>query len=173
MDGDDPMEIKWYRLEDLASKKFYNTPNNPGIYFVRWSRNGKAVPISRLNGFDDKGILYIGSAKKLRRRVQELRKGIKGKVEAHTIGKTIIFCKIFEVVSLSEYEISWEELETHENAVGQEWAAIKSYADKFKEPPPLNLGIRRECFAVVGITKFGRSRFGYDPDEFVRSIINS
>jgi len=100
------MEIKWYRLEDLAAKKFHNIPHNAGIYFVRWSRNGKPVPISRLKGFDDKGILYIGSAKKLRRRVQELWKGINGKVEAHTIGKTIIFCKIFEVVSLNEYEIS-------------------------------------------------------------------
>jgi hypothetical protein len=109
----------------------------------------------------------------LRRRIQELWKGISGKVEAHTIGKTIIFCKIFEVVSLNEYEISWEELETHENAVGQEWAAIKSYADIFKEPPPLNLGICREFFAVVGMARIGKSRVGYDPDEFVRSIINS
>ncbi len=167
------MEIKWYRLGELAAKKFYDIPNNPGIYFIRWSRNGKAVPISRLKGMDDKGILYIGSAKKLRRRIQELWRGINGKVEDHTIGKTIIFCKISEVISVNEYEISWEKLETHEKAVGQEWAAIKSYADKFKEPPPLNLGIRREFFAIVGIATIGRSRVGYDLDEFVRSIINS
>jgi predicted GIY-YIG superfamily endonuclease len=173
MDGDNRMEIKWYRLEDLAAKKFYNIPNNTGIYFIRWSRNGKPVPISRLRGLDDKGILYIGSAKKLRRRVQELWKGINGKVEAHTIGKTIIFCKIFEVIDLNKYEISWEELETHGNAVGQEWVAIKSYAEKFKEPPPLNLGIRREFFAIWGIAKFDKSRFAYETDEFVRSIINS
>jgi len=61
----------------------------------------------------------------------------------------------------------------HKNAVGQEWAAVKSYADKFKEPPPLNLGIRREFFAISGIAKFGKSRFAYKTDEFVRSIINS
>src|SRR4030042_6129007 len=138
------MEIKWYRLEELGTKKFSDIPNNPGIYFIRWSRNGKAVPISRLKGMDDMGILYIGSAKKLRRRIQELWRGINGNVEDHTIGKTIIFCKISEVISVNEYEISWEKLETHEKAVGQEWAAIKSYADKFKEPPPLNLGIRRQ-----------------------------
>jgi len=166
------MEIQWYKLKDLAVKNFNNIRNVSGIYFVRWSRNGKPVSIPRLGGVDHKGILYIGSAVKLRRRVRELWKGINGQVEAHTIGKTIIFCKIFEIVNLDEYEISWEELETHGNAVGQEWAAIKSYADKYKEPPPLNLGIRREFFAVFGIAKFGKSRFAYEPDRFVRSIID-
>jgi hypothetical protein len=166
------MEIKWYRLEDLAVNKFRDIPNSSGIYFIKWSRNRKAVPISRLKGLDGKGILYIGSAKKLRRRIQELWKGINGKVEAHTIGKTIIFCKIFELVNLDEYEIAWEELKTHENAVGQEWTAVALYAEKYKEPPPLNLGIRREYFMVIGIGRIGKSRIGYDPDEFVKSIIN-
>jgi len=133
----------------------------------------ESSPISRLKGIDDKAILYIGSAKKLRRRTQELWRGINGKVEDHTIGKTIIFCRISEVINVHEYEISVEKLETHEKAVGQEWAAIKSYADKFKEPPPLNLGIRREFFASWGIAKWGKSRWAYEPDEFVRSIINS
>jgi len=167
------MEIKWFRLEDLATKKFYVVPNNPGIYFIRWSRNGRVVPIFRLKGCDNKGILYIGSAKKLRKRVHELWRGINGKVEDHTIGKTVIFCKIFEVMKLNEFEISWEELETHQSAVGQEWTAIALYAEKYKEPPPLNLGIRREYFMVIGIGKIGKSRIGYDPDEYVRSVINS
>jgi hypothetical protein len=167
------MQIKWYSLVELAAKKFSAIPNNPGIYFIRWARSGKAVQIPRLRGMDDKGILYMGSAKKLRRRTRELWRGINGKVEDHTIGKTIIFCKISEVISGNEYEISWEELETREKAVGQEWAAIKSYADKFKEPPPLNLGIRREFFAIWGISKWDKSRWAYEPDEFVRSLINS
>ena len=166
------MEIKWYKLKDLAVKNFDDIRNVSGIYFVRWSRNGKPISIPRLGGVDHKGTLYIGSAVKLRRRVRELWKGINGQVEAHTIGKTIIFCKIFEIVNLDEYEISWEELETHGNAIGQEWAAIKSYADKYKEPPPLNLRIRREFFAVVGIAKVGKSRVAYEPDRFVRSIID-
>lgn len=167
------MEIKWYKLKDLAVKKFNNIRNVSGIYFVRWSRNGKPVSIPRLGGLDHKGILYIGSAKKLRRRVRELWKGINGQVEAHTVGKTIIFCKISEIVNMDDYEISWEELSTHENAVGQEWAAIALYAEKYKEPPPLNLGIRREYFMVIGIGKIGKSRIGYDPDRFVRSVIDS
>ena len=173
MNSDDQMEINWHNLKDLAVRKFNDIQSVPGIYFVRWSKNGKPISIPRLGGFDHKGILYIGSAVNLRRRVRELWKGINGQVEAHTVGKTIIFCKIFEIVNLSEYEISWEELKTHENAIGQEWAAMKSYADKYKESPPLNLGIRREFFAVWGIAKWGKSRWAYEPDRFVRTIIDS
>jgi len=167
------MEIKWYRLKDLVDKKFNDVPNLSGIYFVRWSKNGKPISIPRLRGLDEKGVLYIGSAKYLKRRVRELWKGINKNVEAHTIGKTIIFCKIFEIISLDEYEISWEELKSHENAQGQEWAALKLYVDKYREPPPFNLGIRREYFAIVGIAKIGKTRIAYDPDSFVRAIIGS
>ncbi|MEM0049005.1 MAG: hypothetical protein QW424_01525 [Candidatus Bathyarchaeia archaeon] len=167
------MEIKWCKLKNLADERFNNIHDVPGIYFVRWSRNGKPVSIPRLGGIDHKGILYIGSAARLRRRIRELWEGIKGRVEAHTIGKTIIFCKISDIINLNEYEISWEELKTREDALGQEWAAIKSYVDKYKEPPPLNLAIRREFFAILGIAKLGKSHLAPEPDEFVRSIISS
>lgn len=167
------MEIGWYKLKDLAVNKFKDIPNVSGVYFVRWSKNGKPISIHRLGGVDHKGILYIGSAVKLRRRIRELWKGINGQVEAHTIGKTIIFCKVFEIISLNEYEISWNQLDTPETAKGQEWTAMASYAEKYKEPPPLNLLLRREMFMVWGIFKWGKSRWAYEPDEFVRSVINS
>lgn len=165
------MDVKWYKLKELATENFDDIHNVPGIYFVRWSKNGNPEPVSRLKGIDKQGLLYTGRAKKLRMRVKQLWKGINRK-ERHTIGKTIIFCKVFELINLDEYEISWEELKTHEEAIGQEWTAIKLYADKYKEPPPLNLGIRREQFMIIGIGKVGKSRIGYDPDEFVKSIID-
>lgn len=167
------MKIKWYGLKELAVKKFNDIRNVHGVYFIRRSKNEKPVSIPRLGNVDHKGILYIGSAIKLRRRVRELWRGINGQVEDHTIGKTIIFCKISEIINLDEYEILWEELKTHSEAVGQEWAAIALYAEKYKEPPPLNLGIRREYFMVIGIAKIGKSRIGYEPDGFVRSVIGS
>lgn len=139
---------------------------------MRRSKNRKSVSINRLRGCDSNGILYIGSAKKLRRRIRELWKGINRQVEAHTIGKTIIFCKVFEIINPNEYEIAWEELKTHEDAIGQESASIGLYAQKYKEPPPLNLQIRREMFFTIGIAKIGKSRIWYTPDEFVRSVID-
>lgn len=167
------MEIKWYKLKDLAALNFKNIPKGSGIYFVRWSKNGNPISIPRLAGIDHKGILYIGSAKKLRRRVRELWKGINRQVEAHTIGKTIIFCKVFEIINLDEYEISWDQIETPKAAEGQEWIAIESYAVKYKEPPPLVLMLRRHMFIKAGLWIVGRSRVGYEPDEFVKSIVDS
>ena len=164
------MEIKWHKLKDLAVKNFNDISNDPGIYFVRWSKNRKPVSIGRLRGFDPKGIWYVGSAVKLRRRVRQLWKGI-NRQGRHTIGKTIIFCKVFETINPKDYEIAWEELKTREDAIGQESASIGLYAQKYKEPPPLNLQIRREMFLTLGIGKLGKSRLWYDPDEFVRSIV--
>lgn len=163
--------MDWHKLKDLAVTNFKDLPTEPGIYFVRWSKAGKAISICRLGGVDHKGILYVGSAVKLRRRIRELWRGINGKVEAHTIGKTIIFCKTFETINLDEYEISWKTLSTHKEATGQEWIAMVSYAQKYKEPPPLNLSLRREMFAIFGVAKLGKSRFVDNPDEFVRFVI--
>ena len=167
------MEIKWHKLKDLNVDNFKNIPKNSGIYFVRWSKDGSPVSIPRLDGIDQKGILYIGSAKELRRRIRELWKGINGRVEDHTIGKTIIFCKVFEIISLDEYEISWEELKAHEDAVGQEWTAMASYAEKYREPPPLNLQLRRGMFTAWDIFKWDKSRWAYETDEFVKFVIDS
>ena len=74
---------------------------------------------------------------------------------------------------MDEYGVSWEQLETLEIAEGQEWTAIESYAVRYREAPPLNLMLRRHMFTKIGLWIIGRSRIGYEPDEFVKSIINS
>ena len=74
------------------------------------------------------------------------------------------------MLGMDEYEITWEELEIHENAKGQEWKAMTLYAQKYKEPPPFNLQIRREMFLIVGIGRIGKSRIVYEPDEFVKLV---
>jgi len=42
-----------------------------------------------------------------------------------------------------------------------------------ENPPPLNLEIRREYFIILGLGILGKSRLAYEPDEYVRSVINS
>ena len=121
------MRIEWHTLTELAKDKFKVVPSDPGIYVARWSKEGKAVPIDRLANSDSKGILYIGSAKNLKNRIRKLCGGIKRESKGHTIFKTILFCKVFEAISPSEYEISWEKLKTHKEAKGQEGAALKAY----------------------------------------------
>lgn len=167
------MKIKLHRLRDLAANKFKDTPKVPGVYFVRWSRNGNPVSILRLGGSDHKGILYIGKAKNLRKRVRRLWKGInQQESKRHTFAKTMIFCNVSKIIDLDEYGISWDELRTPKDAVEQEWAALKYYANKYKEPPPLNLFIGREFRHIFGISDKFPLRLSAEPDPFVKSIID-
>jgi uncharacterized protein with PIN domain len=165
------MTTNWHTLTELAKNKFKDVPSDPGIYVVRWSKEGKAVLIGRLTNDDKKGILYIGSAENLRNRIRRLCRGIRQQSASHTLYKTILFCKVFETIPQSEYEISWEKVGTHDEARGQEWAAIKAYAERYKEPPPLNLGLQRECFAIIGVARIGKSRIAYKSDDFVNSTV--
>jgi hypothetical protein len=148
----------WYRLKDLATQRFKTIPTDGGVYYLRWSKDDKPVCVARLQGLDHEGILYIGSAGDLKNRIRKLWRGINGQVNAHTISKTIIFCRINEIVSLEEYEIKWIKSAVGEEVLN-EWKAIHSYATKFKEPPPLNLGLRRKMFGIWDLGEWNKSRW--------------
>jgi hypothetical protein len=152
------MSEKWHKLKDLATKRFNNIPTNSGVYYLRWLRDDKPVCVARLHGSDNTGILYIGSARDLKDRIRKLWKAINGKVNAHTIGKTIIFCGVNEIISLEDYEVKWTECASGKEIL-DEWKAIHSYAMKFKEPPPLNLGLRREMFALWDLGVWDKSKW--------------
>jgi len=62
------MKVEWHQLKNLAVNNFNKISDDSGIYFVRWARSGKPVCVSRLVGSDDNGILYVGKAKKLKRK---------------------------------------------------------------------------------------------------------
>ena len=152
------MSEKWYKLKDLATKSFKTVPTNSGVYYLRRSKDDKPVYVARLQGLDNEGILYIGSARDLKNRIRKLWRAINGKVNAHTIGKTIKFCGVDEIISLEDYEIKWTK-SANGKEIFDEWKAINSYAMKFKEPPPLNLGLRREMFGLWGLGVWDKSKW--------------
>ena len=166
----------WKNLQELASEKFSGIDNTPGIYFIRWVKNEVPVPINRLGGSDKNGLLYIGQTKTLRRRFQRIWRGItteiNTKTNIHTLRKTIFFCKIHEVINLDEYEIAWKQLQTKNEAQGQEAAALKLYTEKFNEPPPLNLKLCRSRYAIWGLGIWDHSKWSVVPNEFVKSNIS-
>ena len=86
--------------------------------------------------------------------------------------KTIFFCRIHEVIKLDEYEITYQRLATKIEAESQEAAALKSYTEKFKELPPLNLKFCREKYALWGLGNWDESKWLIEPNEFVKSIIS-
>jgi len=104
------MVITWYKIKDIMDPENKNIPDGPGIYFVRWARNGYPIPIPRIGGQDNKGILYIGESKNIRKRINLLIKAIVNDGKKHTVYKTKKFCSISKLIKLEEYEITWEKL---------------------------------------------------------------
>ena len=122
-------------------------------------------------------MLYVGESNDLRRRFQRIWRGINNVKETktktpHTLRNTIVFCKLHEEINSDEYEIAWQHLSTKIEAQVQEAAALKLYAEKFKETPPLNLKVCREKYLNWGLDYFDQSRWTAKPNEFVKSIIS-
>jgi hypothetical protein len=165
------MSVVWHRLEDLSGKGFDEVPSSCGIYLLRWARNSKPVPVSRIGGVDKQGLLYIGKAKRLKRRVRRLWRSIYERdLGSHTVGKTIILCNFPEIVNKAEYEITWESTEDEE---GQEWNALVQYARRYKELPPLDLLVGRETYGIWGLGKWGKSKWASEPNDFLKAALGS
>ena len=160
--------VRWHKLTELARNNFKGVPKRPGVYFIRVPR-----PIGRLGSQDRCGILYIGEAASLRARIKAFWDSItlKSKIR-HTAAKTYMICRVYEVAKPEELEVEWVELESKEKANTQEWAAFNFYAKKFKEPPPLNLELRRETFARAGLSKVGISHVAPKPTPKIKEILN-
>ena len=135
---------EWIGIEEASNR----LPRSPGVYTIRWCRNGEPVRIGRLRGEDRKGILYIGSAKNLRKRVRQLLRSLSSGGTRHTMARSYFCFSLNEVIGINEMEITWIELDDSDEARRQERLALKHYGERFGELPPLNLQALRS--AVVG-----------------------
>ncbi len=170
------LKIIWKNLKGLASKDFSYVERNPGIYFLRWVKNGIPAKINRFTESDPEGLLYIGKSNDLKSRFKRIWNGINLEKKSEiinipTLRKTIFFCKIHEIIKIEEYEITWQHLSTKIEAESQEAAALKLYTEKFKEPPPMNLQLCREKYAFWGLGNWDDSKWLVEPNDFVKSVI--
>jgi len=95
--------VKWFNLKGLSEKGFPDVPKLSGVYLLRWSKNGNSIPIGRLEGTDSQGLLYIGKASNLKKRISDLWRGVSEFKAGHTIRKTMSFCKVYELIDVSDY----------------------------------------------------------------------
>jgi len=151
----------WFKLEYFIRKnKVWTTTidKKPGVYLLRCVKDNEPIKVGRFRKIDSKGIMYIGSAKNLKERIYNLIHGVlKGKGDVHTAVKTLIFTSLIKDVEPKNLEVAWITCENEKEAREQETVALKHYADNYGEPPPLNLQIRREMLAIVGLMKIGKS----------------
>ena len=166
------------RLVDLSRDNFKGVPEQPGVYFVCWVRNGKPVPIQRLSGVDKNGILYIGFTAKegLKERLNDLWKSVdniyKGKSAGpHTFGVTLIYTFLTRKIGIDELAVWYKPFDDGCYAEAQEKRAICEYTRRYGEPPPLNLQVGRQYLAILGLAKLGKSILAPKLDPELEKII--
>jgi len=157
----------WTKLSEVS-----NIEDETGVYIVRWIINGVPQKIGRLGGIDSKGILYIGSAKNLKKRTKRLWRGVKEQKPIHTAARSYIFTNNYDFIDPKDIEITTIVFDRLHEARTQEWNALKYYGNRFKELPPLNLIVGRKRFAVVGISKVGSSKVGTEINDKLKILID-
>ncbi|MCR8463704.1 MAG: hypothetical protein QXH55_05925 [Candidatus Korarchaeota archaeon] len=155
-------------------------PEKAGIYIVFWIKDGKPIPIPRILATCNRGVLYIGSSNKLRERLNALKISIeiargkrRRKNYPHTFGPSLIYTRLIEKISDNELYVWFKPFEDYEDQYKhQEMLALHEYTRKYGEPPPLNLQVGREYFAIVGIGKFGKSRLAPELDPEIKEVLS-
>jgi hypothetical protein len=126
-------KARWYSLKTLD---FSIIPSSSGVYQIRWAVGGKPQPIPRVNGDDEKGILYIGQSKNLRKRIENFW------LKRHTAGWTYDFYEFRKKFKLEELEVQW--VEFPESEIGElETFLLMDYVAEYLDHPPLNIAIPR------------------------------
>ena len=154
-------------LAELASNRFRSVPIRPGVYVIYWVKDGKPVPVQRILGVDERGILYIGTTrgeKGLRGRIRDLWISIeivrghrRRKKYPHTFGPSLVYTGLHNLIKDEELRIYFKEFSIDE-AEYQEKRAILEYTRRYGEPPPLNLRVGRQYFMMLNLGVVGKSR---------------
>jgi len=137
----------------------------PGVYIVFWMKNSRCVEIPRMLRIDRKGVLYIGSSKKLKNRLRNLwislqmaRSRAKRKKYPHTFGPSLIYTGLIDRILDEELMICFKHFKNENYAKDQEKLALLKYTRYYGEPPPLNLNVGRKYFLILGLGEVGTSR---------------
>ena len=149
---DSKFGIMWISLQSAPQV----APAKPGVYLVRLVRDGRPVEIPRFRGVDRSGIVYIGSTGNLRRRLRELVTQLErlrpecGRYSPHTAALTYhLFSWPGLGIGIGNFEVSWVEFSDARVARRQELLALRRYAEKFGETPPLNMSLRRRGLPCI------------------------
>lgn len=165
-------------LIDLSRNRFKSVPETAGVYVIFWFRDGKPVPIHRILGVDERGVIYIGSTKEsLKKRLRRLWISIEmaygrriRKRYPHTFGVSLLYTRFHTVIRDDELMIFYNSFNPDE-ADYQEKLALFEYTRRYGEPPPLNLKVGRQYLAIVDLGLHGKSRLVGELDRELREVL--
>lgn len=133
----------WKPVHDIPA---HELPHTPSVYRLRLvERSGVPVPIPRFLGTDEEGILHIGRARSIQRRLLRFHEAMRRRRARHAEGKLAFFLlrnveafarRIEEGEWLIQY--SYVCLPSVSAAKREEERLLKCYFKRFGELPPLN-----------------------------------
>jgi len=121
-----------------------NSPKKSGVYELRYASNGTAIPLPRVFGTDNKGLLYVGNTRKrtLRKRLKELKEAVAENRHArHTVRKTYWDYRFCDAFPREKLELRYAPCK---DAEAEETRILLEYLMKFKDKPPMNLAFSRK-----------------------------
>ncbi len=123
----------------------FDTPidySGPAVY--RWRMvdgDGFPIPVSRFIGVDPEGVVTIGKARDLSRRISQFRTGLRkgaGHSEANRLYDLCQVRKTRRAISSLGLEVQYRKCKTELEAVEEERRLLNAYFRKHGELPPLN-----------------------------------
>jgi hypothetical protein len=156
-------ELRMLRLSEVGKSVI---PESPGVYIVCWIKEGNVIQVPRILGVDKAGILYVGSAASLARRLRSLIKAIRtargenekpSKKYKHTLALTLLYTGLAEKISSKDLLVYYKIFNSKKEAEIQEALFLYEYTRLYGEPPPLNLKVGRQVLMVLNLGILGKS----------------
>lgn len=144
-------KVETAEIRDLESLKKITTSS--GVYMMIYMENGRPKNFSRLNGIDRDGILCIGKAKNLNKRIMEFQRDILVQgLGKHYHSEGWNFRKYFRdnpnpntlKLKVENIKVFWKKLGNEEKANNFETELIQDYVMLYQDKPPLNISIKRK-----------------------------
>ena len=135
----------WTEWASIEKLDFTRITTTPGVYEIGASINGQPQQINRANGVDRNGILYIGKAGNLRKRIKDFWRHILIEGNRHTAAETYLFYGFNTKIPRESLQVRW--LALPKGMQGEfEKKLIDDYLEKYLDSPPLNIRIHRPKF---------------------------
>ncbi len=112
-----------------------------GVYKIYSIKNKKPCKVRRLSNVDNSGLLYIGSSKNLKSRLNMLRRVVINKSGAHTFG--VKYNAIQKIRELFPLETLFIEVKCTDKFKETESQLLEKYMADYAELPPLNSNYRK------------------------------
>jgi hypothetical protein len=138
-------EMKNENLEWSPAYPLFNTRDHltvrrkSGVYRVRaFTEHGAPLPIPRFAGVDALGILHIGKASDLGRRIGYFRRAAEGGKAAHNAGHEFFEWHFANLIPPERLRFDYIETSTAQEALKLEHALHVEYRRRFLDRPPLD-----------------------------------